>query len=104
MEGEVGKLCTCSSFSAQFAEHRRRQPDTAATAFATNCPNLTTIDLYSCANITDTGAIAFANNCPNLTTIDIDESSITDTGATAIANSCPNLLSIDSRPAANYRT
>jgi hypothetical protein len=33
------------------------------------CPNLTTIDLDGCANITDAAILALAKGCPNLTGI-----------------------------------
>lgn len=68
--------------------------DECLNAIATNCPNLTNLDL-SCYNlITDFGLAAIANRCPNLTDLRLFflcGFEITDVGLTSIAHCCANL-------------
>ena len=51
--------------------------DAAVQALASSCPNLTTIHLSSCTNITDAAVQALASSCPRLTE--------------AYLNGCPNI-------------
>jgi hypothetical protein len=73
-----------------------RITDTALIALATNCAELTKINLTYCSNITDTGVIALADGCVGLTKINLNDcSNITDASVIAIAENCMGLTSID---------
>ncbi|KNC53338.1 F-box/LRR-repeat protein 2 [Thecamonas trahens ATCC 50062] len=67
-----------------------------AMVVAEMCPNLTTLDLFSCSNITDAAVVALAGGCPNLTSLRLDYcSNITDAAVVAVAGGCPNLTFLD---------
>ncbi|KNC55009.1 hypothetical protein, variant [Thecamonas trahens ATCC 50062] len=62
------------------------------------CPNLTTLNLYNCSNITDAAVVTLAGGCPNLTTLYLDYcSNITDAAVVALAGGCPNLTTLGLR-------
>ncbi|KNC46467.1 uncharacterized protein AMSG_12461 [Thecamonas trahens ATCC 50062] len=69
--------------------------DAAVVAVAGGCPNLTTLNLFSCSNITDAAVVAVAGGCPNLTTLYLEYcSNITDAAVVALAGGCPNLTTL----------
>ncbi|KNC55804.1 uncharacterized protein AMSG_12426 [Thecamonas trahens ATCC 50062] len=70
--------------------------DAAVVALAGGCPNLTTLNLYNCSNITDAAVVALAGGCPNLTFLGLENcSNITDAAVVALAGGCPNLTTLN---------
>ena len=62
----------------------------------TVCPQLQSLNIGSCNNITDEGVTALATGCPQLQSLDIGWcGNITDEGITALATGCPQLQSLD---------
>ncbi|KNC55706.1 uncharacterized protein AMSG_12420 [Thecamonas trahens ATCC 50062] len=69
--------------------------DAAVVALAGGCPNLTSLRLYNCSNITDAAVVALAGGCPNLTSLGLRNcSNITDAAVVALTGGCPNLTSL----------
>lgn len=59
------------------------------------CPNLRSIDLARCNDITDEGILALVKGCKKLETIDLEGTAIKDKGVMAIADNCPKLISLN---------
>ena len=65
-------------------------------------PQLQSLNIQCCGNITDEGVSALANGCPQLQSLDIcwcDK--ITDEGVRALASGCRQLQSLDIRECRN---
>ena len=61
--------------------------DAAVMAMASGCPQLTTLDLCNCDNITDAAVVAVASGCPQLTTLNLHGCrKITDAAVVAVAS------------------
>jgi hypothetical protein len=67
--------------------------DEGIRALATGCPQLQSLNISHCGNITDEGIKALATGCTQLQSLDISGCvNITDTGIRALATGCPQLL------------
>ena len=63
---------------------------------ANGCPQLQSLNIFNCLNITDEGIRALATGCPQLQSLTISSCvNITDEGIRALANGCPQLQSLD---------
>ena len=49
----------------------KKAEDSTVESIASSYPNLTSIDLRACSNITDAAVTAIATHCPNLTSINL---------------------------------
>ena len=69
--------------------------DVGITALAKGCPQLETVKFFECGFISDTGILALASGCPHLQTIEMASSGfITDDCLLSLALQCPQLESI----------
>ena len=69
--------------------------DAAVMAMASGCPQLTTLDLCNCDNITDAAVAAVASGCKQLTTLDLGCcDNITDAAVVAVASGCKQLTTL----------
>ena len=70
--------------------------DAAVMAMASGCPQLTTLDLCNCDNITDAAVVAVASKCKQLTRFDLRGcSKITDAAVLAVASGCKLLTTLN---------
>ena len=67
----------------------------AVRAIVEACPQLTSIDLSGCTNISAKGLCAIVGGCPQLTSINLSGTGISSVVVRAIANGCPQLTSIN---------
>jgi hypothetical protein len=73
-----------------------RVDDAGITALAKGCPELHTLGLRYCYQISSVGVISVARNCPNLTFLDVGSCVGVDDGAVlALSESCFKLKHID---------
>ena len=70
--------------------------DAAVMALVIHCPNLTTIYLNGCVNLTQLAVDAIATRCgKRLTTVGLGCcGQLTDAAATSLARHCPNLVTV----------
>ena len=71
--------------------------DAVVVAVASDCKQLTTLELSGCDNITDAAVVAVASGCSLLTTLGLRESKITEVAVLAVASECKHLTSLNLR-------
>jgi hypothetical protein len=69
--------------------------DAGIEALATGCPQLLSLNIGCCYNITDEGIKALATGCPQLQSLNIHGYNITDAGIKALATGCTQSQSLN---------
>ena len=66
--------------------------DAGVIALSQGCPQLSTLDLSNCKQITDAGVIALSQGCRQLSSLKLwGCKQITDAGVSAVREACPNI-------------
>ena len=88
----------CSQLSYLNLHGCRNITDAAVVSVASNCKQLTTLNLLGCGKITDAAVVAVASKCTLLSSLDLEScSSITDPAVEAVASGCKQLTSLNLR-------
>ena len=81
---------------ADFRKWQRMVDDAAVAGVVSKCPQLSSLSLSYCGNITDLAVMAVASGCPQLSSLSLGGcSNITDVAVMAVASGCPQLSSLD---------
>ena len=64
------QLCHCKNLKALVILDKT-VTDASIAAIATQCPSLTSLDVYGCINLTDASIGAIGTQCPSLTSLDV---------------------------------
>ena len=80
---------------ADFRKWQRMVDDAAVAGVVSKCPQLSSLSLSYCGNITDVAVMAVASGCPQLSSLSLGGcSNITDAAVVAVALGCPQLTTL----------
>ena len=80
---------------ADLSEFSQTVDDSAVAAVVSMCPQLSSLDLQRCKNITDAAVIAVASSCKQLVSLDLGFCNITDAALlVALASGCKKLTAL----------